>query len=191
MGTKYYPFDSMGMRNSLKSLLPAKHHVIRWQFMSRALHLYYFLYRNKKQCYFSSARDGLHNMNWSALNGGSHAENTSNFNDYNYYFLIPCPALHDCNLFRFIAINDFYLPSHLMAFYPYLLNSDRPGRLTRRLDRFGFIKRPAGATTWQNPSDPAGRPMTRATQENPDETRFFFKCGFCDSASLLLSSSSL
>jgi len=46
--TTGHPFDSMGMRNSLKSLLPTKHHVIRWQFMSRALHLYYFLYRNKK-----------------------------------------------------------------------------------------------------------------------------------------------
>ena len=34
---------------------------------------------------------------------------------------------------------------------------------------------------------------TRTTRTNPDETRFFplFKCGFCPSASLLISSSSL
>jgi hypothetical protein len=34
---------------------------------------------------------------------------------------------------------------------------------TRWLDRFEFVKRPAGATTRQNPVDPPGRPMTRAT----------------------------
>jgi hypothetical protein len=47
----------------------------------------------------------------------------------------------------------------------------RPGTgPTRWLDQSGFVKRPAGATTQQNPVDPAGQPMTRA---NPDETRRF------------------
>jgi len=58
-----------------------------------------------------------------------------------------------------------------------LLNPARPGRLTRWLDRSGFNKRPAVATTLPNPGDPAGRPRT---QTNPDETRFVcffsFKC---------------
>jgi hypothetical protein len=62
-------------------------------------------------------------------------------------------------------------------------------RSTRWLDRFGFVKRPAGATTWQNPGDLVGRPMTRTTRENRTRPGFFFKCGFCDSASLLSSSS--
>jgi hypothetical protein len=47
----------------------------------------------------------------------------------------------------------------------------RPGtRSTSRLDRSGFVKRPAGATTQQNPVDLMGRPMTRT---NLDETLFF------------------
>jgi len=48
------------------------------------------------------------------------------------------------------------------------------GLQTRWLDRSGFVKRLAGATTQQNPIDPVGRPMTRV---NLNET-FFFKCGF-------------
>ena len=80
-----------------------------------------FFISQQEACYFSSARDGLHNMNWSALNGGSHAENTSNFNDYNYYFLIPCSAL-----LGMIVIYVDLLPSttficlasHLKAFKP-------------------------------------------------------------------------
>jgi hypothetical protein len=32
------------------------------------------------------------------------------------------------------------------------------------LDQSGFNKKPVGATTRLNPSDPAGRPMTRATR---------------------------
>jgi hypothetical protein len=46
----------------------------------------------------------------------------------------------------------------------------QPGiRLTWWLDRSGFVKRPSGATTRQNPVDPwPGR----------DPVFFFFKCGF-------------
>jgi len=51
----------------------------------------------------------------------------------------------------------------------------RPGtRSTRWLDRSGFNKRPAVATARPNPGDPVGRPRTRATQANPNKTRFFF-----------------
>ena len=73
-----------------------------------------------------------------------------------------------------VRVGFFCCPNHR-------LNPDRPGESTRDLDRFGFVKRPAGATTRQNPIDPAGRPMTRATWANQDETRCFFslfKCGF-------------
>jgi hypothetical protein len=47
------------------------------------------------------------------------------------------------------------------------------------LDRSRFAKKPAGATTRQNPDRPGGSTHDPATQANPDETRcFFFKCGF-------------
>jgi hypothetical protein len=36
-------------------------------------------------------------------------------------------------------------------FIAVLLNSDRLSRLTEKLDRSGFVKRPAGATTQSNP----------------------------------------
>jgi hypothetical protein len=72
----------------------------------------------------------------------------------------------------------------IIALKAQLLNPDRLSRLIRWLDRFRFVKRPAGAITrsthqigrCNNSVDPTGRPMTRA---NLDETRcFFFKCGF-------------
>ena len=57
----------------------------------------------------------------------------------------------------------------------WLLNQARPGGSTWWLDRFGFNKRSARATTRQNPIDPTGQPMTRATRTRPNV--FFFKCG--------------
>jgi hypothetical protein len=45
------------------------------------------------------------------------------------------------------------------------------------LDWFNFIKRPASATTRQNPVDPAGRTMTQQViRARPGV--FFLKCGF-------------
>jgi hypothetical protein len=53
-------------------------------------------------------------------------------------------------------------------------------RQTRDLDRFGFVKRPAGAITW----------LTRWVDPWPGQDPvflFLFKCGFCPSVSLLIS----
>jgi len=61
-----------------------------------------------------------------------------------------------------------------LMFKPQLLNPARLGGSTRWLDRSGFNKRPAVAIAWPNPGDPAGRPRTRVTRANPDETWFFF-----------------
>jgi len=58
----------------------------------------------------------------------------------------------------------------------------KPG-LAWWLDRFGFVKRPAGTITWQNSIDQVGRPMTRANQ---DETRFFFQMWFFSYTPLFL-----
>jgi len=55
-----------------------------------------------------------------------------------------------------------------------LLNSAQPGGSIRWLDRSGFVKRSAGATTRQNPVNPGpGR-----TRTGPGVFFFLFKCGF-------------
>ena len=63
-------------------------------------------------------------------------------------------------------------PSHIRNIVIKPGPAGRPGtQPTRRLDRFGFVKRPAGATNRQNLLDPVGQPMTQVTLENPGETR--------------------
>jgi hypothetical protein len=81
-------------------------------------------------------------------------------------------VVHNVHKFHFTWVSLWY--------FSLLLNLARPCGSTRWLyrpcgstqwlDRSGFNKKPAGATARPNPSDPAGRPMTRA---NPGENRCF------------------
>jgi hypothetical protein len=71
-------------------------------------------------------------------------------------------VVHNVHKFHFRWVSLWY--------FSLLLNLARPCGSTQWLDRSGFNKKPAGATARPNPSDPAGRPMTRA---NPGENRCF------------------
>jgi hypothetical protein len=62
----------------------------------------------------------------------------------------------------------------LKKFFPSHRTNSFKRQITTFTQKIGETFYQCFATTWQHLGDPAGRPMTRATRENPDETRCFF-----------------